>query len=90
MANGSTNKNVGLINASQTCLSVTLLQKSNAACLLQAGTIQCPADLGGGTGWEEDIQGLLNEAAVAAGLKALGCENAGGSCGCVGLNPEAG
>ena len=58
---------VGLLNAWQTRLSVAL-QKGNAACLLQAGRVRGSADLQGGTGWEEDIEDLLQEAAAGAGL----------------------
>ena len=57
----------GLLNAWQTRLSVAL-QKGNAACLLQAGRVRGSADLQGGTGWEEDIEDLLQEAAAGAGL----------------------
>ena len=42
------------------------LQKGNAACLLQAGRVRGSADVGGATGWEEDIDDLLREAAAAA------------------------
>ena len=58
---------VGLLNAWHTRLSVAL-QKGNAACLLHAGQVRGMADLGGDTGWEEDIDDLLREAAEAAGL----------------------
>ena len=57
---------VGLLNAWQTRLSVAL-QKGNAACL-QAGRVRGSADLLGDTGWEEDIEDLLQEAAAGAGL----------------------
>ena len=56
---------IGLLNAWQTRLSVAL-QKGNAACLLQAGRVRGAADVGGATGWEEDIDDLLREAAAAA------------------------
>ena len=42
------------------------LQWGNAACLLQAGRLRGPADFGGDTGWEEDLDDLLREAAAAA------------------------
>ena len=58
---------VGLLNAWQTRLSVAL-QKGNAACLLQAGRVRGAADLLGDTGWEEDIEDLLQQAAAGAGL----------------------
>ena len=58
---------VGLLNAWHTRLSVAL-QKGNAACLLQAGRVRGSTDLGGGTGWEEDIEDLLRDAASAAGV----------------------
>ena len=44
------------------------VQKGNAACLLQAGRVRGSADLLGDTGWEEDIEDLLQEAAAGAGL----------------------
>ena len=56
---------IGLLNAWHTRLSVAL-QKGNAACLLQAGRVRGSADVGGATGWEEDIEDLLREAAAAA------------------------
>ena len=46
---------VALLNAWHTRLSVAL-QKGNAACILQAGRVRGGADLGGDTGWEEDIE----------------------------------
>ena len=58
---------VGLLNAWQTRLSVAL-QKGNAACLLQAGRVRGAADLLDDTGWEEDIEDLLQQAAAGAGL----------------------
>ena len=58
---------VGLLNAWHTRLSVAL-QKGNAACLLQAGRVRGAADLHGDTGWEEDIEDLLQQAAAGAGL----------------------
>ena len=58
---------VGLLNAWQTRLSVAL-QKGNAACLLQAGRVRGSADLQGDTGWKEDIEDLLPDAAPGAGL----------------------
>ena len=57
---------VGLLNAWQTRLSVAL-QKANAACILQAGRVRGAADLSGDTGWEDDIEDLLRDAAAAAG-----------------------
>ena len=62
---------VGLMNAWHTRLSVAL-QKGNAACLLQAGRVQGAADLGGDTGWEEDIEDLLRHAAAAAAAGSFG------------------
>ena len=59
---------VSLLNAWQTRLSVAL-QKANAACLLQAGRVRGCADLGGDTGWEEDIEDLLRDAAAAVGVE---------------------
>ena len=56
---------VALLNAWQTRLSVKL-QKANAACILQAGRVRGPADLSGDTGWEDDIEDLLRDAAAAA------------------------
>ena len=56
---------VGLLSAWHTRLSVAL-QKGNAACLLQAGRVRGTADLGGESGWEEDIEDLLLGAADAA------------------------
>ena len=56
---------IALLNAWQTRLSVAL-QKGNAACLLQAGRVRSGADLAGGSGWEEDMDDLLREAAAAA------------------------
>jgi len=61
---------VALLNAWHTRLSVAL-QKGNAACLLQAGKVRSGADLAGGTGWEEDIEDLLRDAAAAAGARGL-------------------
>ena len=56
---------VSLLNAWHTRLSVAL-QKGNAACLLQAGRVRRAADLTGESGWEEDIDDLLRDAAAAA------------------------
>jgi len=58
---------VAILNAWHTRLSVAL-QKANAACLLQAGRVRGCADLGGGTGWEDDIEDLLRFAAAAVGV----------------------
>ena len=55
-----------LLNASHTRLSVAL-QKGNAACLLQAGRVWNDADFVGGSGWEDDVEDLLRDAAAAAG-----------------------
>ena len=57
---------IGLLNAWQTRPSVAL-QKANAACILQAGRVRGSADLSGDTGWEDDIEDLLRDAAAAAG-----------------------
>ena len=59
---------VAILNAWHTRLSVAL-QKANAACLLQAGRVRGCADLGGETGWEEDIEDLLRYAAAAVGVE---------------------
>ena len=59
---------VGLLNAWHTRLSVAL-QKANAACLVQAGRFRGGADLAGETGWEEDIEDLLRDAAAAGGAE---------------------
>ena len=56
---------VALLNAWHSRLSVAL-QKGNAACLLQAGRIRGAADFADASGWEEDIDDLLREAAAAA------------------------
>ena len=61
---------VALLNAWHTRLSVSL-QKGNAACLLQAGRVRGDADFAGGTGWEEDVEDLLRDAAAAAGAGGL-------------------
>ena len=62
---------VALLNAWHTRLSVAL-QKGNAACLLQAGRVRSAADFSGSSGWEEDIEDLLRDAAAAAA--AGGCD----------------
>ena len=62
---------VALLNAWHTRLSVAL-QKGNAACLLQAGRIRGAADFVGASGWEEDVEDLLREAAAAAGVGGFG------------------
>ena len=56
---------VSLLNSWHTGLSVAL-QKGNAACLLQAGRVRHAADLTGESGWEQDIDDLLRDAAAAA------------------------
>ena len=61
---------VALLNAWHTRLSVAL-QKGNAACLIQAGKVRCAADFVGASGWEEDVEDLLREAAAAAGVGGL-------------------
>ena len=61
---------VALLNAWHTRLSVAL-QKGNAACLLQAGKVRCAADFVGASGWEEDVEDLLRDAAAAAGVGGL-------------------
>ena len=48
------------------CRLSVALQKGNAACLLQAGKLRGAADFVGDTGWEDDIDDLLREAAVFA------------------------
>ena len=55
----------GLLAAWHGRLSVAL-QRPNAACLLQAGRVRGVADLPGATGWEEDIEELLRNAAAFA------------------------
>ena len=55
----------GLLAAWHGRLSVAL-QRANAACLLQAGRVRGAADLPGATGWEEDIEELLRNAAAFA------------------------
>ena len=61
---------VTLLNAWHARLSVAL-QKGNATCLLQAGRVRGAADLAGATGWEEDVEDLLRDAAAAAGVGGL-------------------
>ena len=61
---------VGLLNAWHARLSVAL-QKGNAACLLQAGRVRGAADFVGESGWGEDIEDLLRDAAAAAGAGGL-------------------
>ena len=61
---------VALLNAWHTRLSVAL-QKGNAACLLQAGRVRGAADLAGESGWGEDVEDLLRDAAAAAGVSGL-------------------
>ena len=57
---------VAVLSAWHTRLSVAF-QKNNAACILQAGRVRGSADLGGESGWEEDIDDFLREAVAAAG-----------------------
>ena len=65
---------VALLGAWHARLSVAL-QKGNAACVLQAGRLRGAADLGGATGWEEDFEDLLRDAAAfAAAFAAAGAE----------------
>ena len=57
-----------LLGAWHARLSVAL-QKSNAACLLQAGRVRWAEDFVEGhcwPGWEEDVDDLLRDAAAAA------------------------
>ena len=63
-------RKVALLNAWHTRLSVAL-QKGNAACLLQAGRVRGAADLTGDSGWEDDVEDLLRDAAAAAGVGGL-------------------
>ena len=56
---------VAILNAWHTRLSVAL-QRGNAACLLQAGRVRSNADFVGASGWDEDIEDLLRDAAAAA------------------------
>ena len=56
---------IALLNAWHTRLSVAL-QKGNAACLLQAGRVRSAADFADSSGWEDDIEDLLRDAAAAA------------------------
>ena len=48
------------------CRLSVALQKGNAACLLQAGKLRGAADLAGATGWEDDFEDLLRDAAAFA------------------------
>ena len=64
-----------LLGAWHTRLSVAL-QKGNAACVLQAGALRGAADLGGATGWEEEFDDLLRDAAAFAAAPAGGGEEA--------------
>ena len=61
---------VALLNAWHARLSVAL-QIGNAACLLQAGRVRSAADFAGGSGWEDDVEDLLRDAAAAAGVGGL-------------------
>ena len=63
---------VAILNAWHTRLSVAL-QKGNAACLLQAGRVRSAADFVGESGWEEDIEDLLREAAAGAAAGGYEC-----------------
>ena len=56
---------VALLGAWHARLSI-VLQKGNAACVLQAGRIRGAEDMAGETGWEGDIDDLLRDAAAAA------------------------
>ena len=47
------------------------LQKRRAACLLQAGRVRGAADLAGESGWDEDVEDLLRDAAATAGVGGL-------------------
>ena len=64
-----------LLGAWHARLSVAL-QKGNAACVLQAGALRGAADLGGATGWEEDFDDLLRDAAAFAAAFGAGNEEA--------------
>ena len=64
-----------LLGAWHARLSVAL-QKGNAACVLQAGALRGAADLGGATGWEEEFDDLLRDAAAFAAAFAAGNEEA--------------
>ena len=55
------------------CRLSVAVQQGNAACLLQAGRLRGEADLGGDTGWEEDLDDLLRDAAAFA---SAGCREA--------------
>ena len=52
------------------------MQKGNAACVLQAGALRGVADLGGETGWEEEFDDLLRDAAAFAAASDAGNEDA--------------
>ena len=39
--------------------------------MLQAGRVRSAADFAGHSGWEEDVEDLLREAAAAAGVGGL-------------------
>ena len=64
-----------LLGAWHAHLSVAL-QKGNAACVLQAGALRGAADFGGATGWEEEFDDLLRDAAAFAAASAAGNEEA--------------
>ena len=63
---------VALLNAWHSRLSVAL-QKGDAVCLLQAGRVRRVADFVGGSGWDDDGEDLLRDAAAAAGVGGLDC-----------------
>ena len=56
---------VGLLNAWHTRL------KGNAKCLLQAGRVRGYADFVGDSDWDDDVEGLLRDAAANAGFGGL-------------------
>ena len=60
----------GLLGAWHCRLSA-VLQKGNAACVLEAGRIRDGADLAGDCGWEEDLEDLLRQAAAFAAAGGL-------------------
>ena len=49
------------------CRLSVAFQEGSAACLLQAGRLRGAADFAGPTGWEEDVEDLLRDAAAFAG-----------------------
>ena len=63
---------VALLNAWHVRPSVAL-QNASAACPIQAGRVRNDADFVGGYGWEEDIAGLVRDAAAGVDAGGHGC-----------------